>query len=218
MSSLFSPKNSKWVVALLLLAGCQSIQTREDIRRQQQPQTGRPSTQAPQQQHPQYPQYPSQTLPPVTTEPNPEVPSTPPPAPVIPALPKIGIILGAGGAKTYAHIGFLHELARAKVPVAAIGGVEFAAPMAALYANREQANDVEWQMFKLKDEEVMKKSLLGNVNKNNDVSVLREFYSTAFSRVKAEDFRVPFACPSYNLKKNQVYLMNRGGLEQLPSM
>jgi regulator of replication initiation timing len=66
-------------------------------------------------------------------------------------------------------------------------------------------------------DEVIKKSLLGNVNKNNDVSVLKEFYGTAFNRVKAEDMKVPFACPSYNLKKNQVFLMNRGGMDQVLS-
>lgn len=214
MSSLSLLKRSSWILPLVFLASCQSLRTREDIRKAPTP--SRPSV-----AHPQQP-----SVLPSTPAPSPVVPSAeeevreaepvlPPPAPVIPSIPKIGIILGAGGAKTYAHIGFLHELMRAKVPVHSIGGVEFAAPMAALYANKEQANDVEWQMFKLKDEEVLKKSLLGSVNKNNEVTALKDFVGAAFSRAKVEDFRLPFACPSYSLKKNQVYLMNRGGLDQL---
>ncbi|MGZ3774474.1 MAG: patatin-like phospholipase family protein [Pseudobdellovibrionaceae bacterium] len=152
---------------------------------------------------------------PAVTE-TPQQPLPPPaPAPVIPTMPKIGIILGAGGAKTYAHIGFLHELQKEKIPVYAIGGVEFASPMAALYAHKQQANDVEWQMFKLKDEEVFKKSLLGTTAKNSDVTLLKDFVETIFNRLNADEFRIPFACPAYNLKKNQVYLMNRGGLDQL---
>ena len=218
MSFFFFRKNLSGLVALAVLAGCQSIKTREDVRRGTQPsQPSRPTVS--QQTQPQYPYQPPQRPTDNYSDENEEAATpAPPPAPVIPAMPKIGVILGGGGAKTYAHIGFLHELARAKVPVYAIGGLEFASPMAALYAHREQANDVEWQMFKLKDEEVIKKSLLGNVNKNNDVSVLKEFYSTAFNRVKAEDMKVPFACPSYNLKKNQVFLMNRGGMDQVLSM
>ncbi|KHD88604.1 MAG: alpha/beta hydrolase [Bdellovibrio sp. ArHS] len=194
---------------MLFVVGCQSIRTREDIRKQPQPRP--PVTQTPQQ-----PSIPQPPLIESDEEEAVQVPTPPPPpAPVIPTMPKMGIILGAGGAKTYAHIGFLHELQRAKVPVHSIGGIEFAAPMAALYANKEQANDVEWQMFKLKSEDVIKTSLLGSVSKNSDVTVLKDFMGTAFSRSKVEDFRVPFACPSYNMKKNQVYLMNRGGLDQL---
>lgn len=213
MSFLFSRKNSSCLLALLVLAGCQNMKTREDIRKgvtPSHPQTGTVQQQQQQTQQP-LPTYPESemTPPPVTTAP------PPPPAPVIPALPKIGIILGAGGAKTYAHIGFLHELAKYKVPVYAIGGVELATPMAALYANRELANDVEWQMFKLKDDEVVKRSILGSVHKNSEVSILKDFANTAFNKVKVEDFKLPFACPSYNFKKNQVYLMNKGSLEQI---
>lgn len=197
---------------MIFLAGCQNLRTREDIRKTPQRPQPAPHTQP----QPSQPSYQTPAPPPIESEEEAEAPvPPPPPAPVIPSMPKIAIILGGGGAKTYAHVGFLHELTRAKVPVHSIGGVEFAAPMAALYANKEQANDVEWQMFKLKDEEILKKSLLGSVSKNGDVTLLKEFINTAFSRAKVEDFRVPFACPSYNLKKNQIYLMNRGALDQL---
>lgn len=219
MSSLFSQKNSKWFLALLVLSGCQTMKTRDEIRKSVQPSPKAAPTINHESQQVTTSPSPVPTSPTSSPEvpPNPAAEETmvPPPAPVIPALPKIGIILGAGGAKTYAHIGFLHELAKFKVPVYAIGGVELATPMAALYANRELANDVEWQMFKLKDDEVVKRSILGAVHKNSEVSILKDFANTAFNRVKVEDFKLPFACPSYNFKKNQVYLMNRGSLEQI---
>lgn len=214
MSSLSLLKKLNLISLCLILASCQSLRTREDVRKKAPVgRQGGPAMPSPTQPI----QVPGSSSEDRFAEEDEEVSPAPapPPAPVIPAMPKIGIILGAGGAKTYAHIGFLHELMRAKVPVHAIGGVEFAAPMAALYANKEQANDVEWQMFKLKDDEILKKSLLGAVNKNAEVTVLKEFVGNVFNRMKVEDFRLHFACPSYNLKKNQVYLMNRGGLDQL---
>lgn len=212
MSSLSLLKKLSWLLPLVVLAGCQTFKSREDIRKATAP--TKPGTVATP-TTPQAPQNVGQPPPPDGDDDEVAAPTVIPPAPVIPSIPKIGIILGAGGAKTYAHIGFLHELAKSKVPVHSIGGVEFAAPIAALYANKEQVNDVEWQMFKLKDEEVIKKSLLGSVNKNNEVTVLKEFVGTAFSRAKVEDFRLPFSCPSYNMKKNQIYLMNRGAIDQL---
>lgn len=204
MSSSSSLKKISWVLCFVFLVGCQSLRTRDDVRKT-------PPSRVP---------SPTQPAPSVPTDYDDsddvaEEAPPPPPAPVIPTLPKIGVILGAGGAKTYAHIGFLHELARSKVPVAAIGGVEFGAPMAALYANREQANDVEWQMFKLKEEDVLKKSILGSVSKNSEVTALKGFIGSAFARERLDKFQVPFACPSYNLKRNQVYLMNKGSLSQV---
>lgn len=210
MSFLFMLRKFKYLLPSLFLLGCQSLRTREDIR--QLPTVSRPSSSSV-----TVPSPPSS--PQVIVEaPELEQEVTPPPAPIIPSLPKVGIILGAGGAKTYAHIGFLQELSREKIPVHAIGGIEFAAPMAALYANKEQVNDVEWQMFKLKDETIIKKSLLGAVHTNNEVTELKPFLIEIFGRTKIEDARIHFACPAYNLKKNQVYLMNKGGLDQLMYM
>lgn len=215
MSFLFSRRNTSWLLALIFLAGCQSLRTRDEVRKGTQPsQTTTTSGREQQQTYPQQGgvnQAPELAPPPLSESAAPP----PPPAPVIPAMPKIGIILGAGGAKTYAHIGFLHEMAKYKVPIYAIGGVELATPMAALYANRELANDVEWQMFKLKDDEVVKRNILGSVHKNNEVSLLKDFANTAFNKVKVEDFKIPFTCPSFNFKKNQTYLMNKGSLEQI---
>lgn len=185
------------------------MKTREDMRRQ--------PPQRPGEQQPTRPSGPQTPSAPSVYEPREEEPvvEAPPPPPAIPTMPKIGVILSGGGARTFGHIGFLHELAKLKIPVSAIGGVEFGAPMAALYANKEQANDVEWQMFKLKEEDVVKKSLLGATSKNNDVTVLKDFIHTSFARANPESFRVPFACPSYNFQRNQAYLMNRGSIDQV---
>lgn len=223
MNSLSTPTKISLLLGLVFMMGCQSLRTRDDVRRDKQPgasPTG--STSQAQPTTPGAPRPPTYNVPPYNT-PSEDVTEAapvelpPPPAPEIPKMPKLGIILGGGGAKTYAHIGFLHELAKAKVPVHAISGIEFAAPMAALYAQKEQANDVEWQMFKLKEDEVIKKSLLGSTEKNGQVTDLKGFISTAFNRVKAEDFRLPFGCPSLSLKKNQVFVMNRGGMDSVLS-
>jgi NTE family protein len=206
MNFLFSRKSLSAIFFLLFLASCSTLRTREEV---QHGTTSRPTTTTPSTN------YPTTNQTPTEIEQQPPVEQAPPPAPVIPTMPKIGIILGAGGAKTYAHIGFLQEMSKLKIPAVAIGGVEFASPMAALYAKKELANEVEWQMFKLKDEEVIQKSLLGSVHKNNEVTVLKDFFNVAFPRMKAEDFRVPFTCPAYNFKKNQLYLMNKGSMDQV---
>ncbi len=133
----------------------------------------------------------------------------------LPKLPKIGLILGPGGAKTFAHIGVLQEFQKAKVPVHAIAGLEFAAPMAALFAWKGYVNDVEWQMSKIKEDEIIKKGLISSSLKPADMTDLRDFIKTVFQRLKVEELKKPFACPALNLTKNQIYVMSRGNLDQL---
>jgi Predicted esterase of the alpha-beta hydrolase superfamily len=207
-------KRLVFVLAMVGLVGCQGLKTRESMQRPTSA-PSRPGVFTPTPSQPTPPPPPQEHHDDEQDYSDVEAAPAPPPPPSIPAMPKVGIILGAGGARAYGHVGFLREMAKLKIPVTAIGGVEFAAPMAALYANKELANDVEWQMFKMKDEEIFKKSLLGSSNRNIEVTALKEFMQTSFNRLNAQDFRVPFACPAYNFAKNQAYLMNRGSMDQV---
>jgi len=191
------------ILNLLLVTGCQGLRTRSDVQAEKEGvKTETPSGPV---QAPRYevatPQAPVSEAPPQTSP--------------IPAMPKIGLILGPGGARAYAHIGALQHLARLKVPIYATAGIEWGSPVAALLSSKGQIYDVEWQMFKLKDDELVKKSLIGSSAKAGDVSSMKEFFQTAFGKLKVEEFRHPFACPAYNIAKNQVYMMSRGYVEQL---
>lgn len=137
---------------------------------------------------------------------SPEQPIPPPPV-VIDNLPKIGLILGPGGAKAFAHIAILREFEHEKIPIHSVAGLEFGAPMAALYAWKGFANDVEWQMMKLKTERLEKRWV--------DPQNTFDFLDLAFQKSRVEDLRLPFACLAHNLTKNQLYVMSRGPLRQL---
>lgn len=222
MSFSSSLRNRKWTLnafKVLFVVGtltaCQGLRTRDEIKTAHPIPTTSPAAPVFQNQ----PSSPGYALTPGASGQVPAYEPMPndslPPAPVPPnELPHIGIILSGGGARTYGHIGFLQEMARLKIPVHAIAGIEFGAPMAALYANKGLANEVEWQMFKLKDEDLVRKSLLSS-NKSNDISSLNDFMRLSFGKLKVEDFRLGFACPALNLSKGQVYLMSRGSVDAL---
>ena len=113
-------------------------------------------------------------------------------------LPKFGIILSGGGAKSWAHIGVLKELQKLKWPISAVAGFEWGAVAAAIYAQNLSANEVEWEMSKLKEFEKW------------DV-----FLKAAFAKKMTADLKVPFVCPSLNIAKQSIFLLNRGQLDQL---
>ena len=113
-------------------------------------------------------------------------------------LPKFGFIFSGGGAKAWAHIGVLKELQKLKWPVSAVAGFEWGSVVAAVYAQNLSANEVEWEMSKLKE-----------FDKWDD------FMKAAFSKKMTADLKVPFVCPSLNIAKQNVYLLNRGQIDQL---
>ena len=113
-------------------------------------------------------------------------------------IPRFGFIFSGGGAKTWAHIGVLKELQKMKWPIHGVSGFEWGSVVAAIYAENLSANEVEWEMSKLKD---------------FDRSDL--FIKAVFDKKSTSDLKIPFVCPSLNLNKQSYFLLNRGQLEQL---
>lgn len=122
----------------------------------------------------------------------------------------VGIILGPGGLRSYAHAGFLQELLKAKVPIQGIVGLELGALIGALGAQRKQGFDLEWQVLKLKEDHFREKSLITRQDQPQSLEHLRKFLDTNFQTTKLEDFSIPFGCPSFNIQQRKSYFLSRG--------
>lgn len=150
---------------------------------------------------------PSDPMPPIRED----LPQPPPAEPMpVGQAPKIGLILGPGALRTYAHVGVVQEFVKQKMPIHAVAGIEMGALVAAIYANKGLPYDVDWQMMKLKESDLVQKGLLSGQVKAGDVKSLREFMSMALSSNKAENSKVSFVCPALHIEKQQVYMMNKG--------
>lgn len=60
--------------------------------------------------------------------------------------PRIGLVLGGGGARGFAHVSVLKELERQRIPVDCIAGTSMGALVGGLYASGLSAADVEREM------------------------------------------------------------------------
>lgn len=139
-------------------------------------------------------------------------PSETPPASVEPERrgpTKVTVIFGPGGMRAFAHAGVIQELIRAKIPVTSVGGLEWGSLAAGLAARKAQPFDPEWQMMKLKEEDIYDRSLLGG-QKTKDAQSLEAILQRLFESDKVEASTWNFACPSYNLEKRNAYLMQKG--------
>lgn len=129
--------------------------------------------------------------------------------------PNIGLILGPGAIRAFAHIGLLQEFAKAKLPVRAVVGYEMSALVAALYASKGQAYDVEWQMMKIKQDQLINKSLIGGRIQPSNLTEFSKFLTEVFGKSRSDDSKLPFACPAFNMSKQNIFLMSKGVWSQL---
>ncbi|WP_215776284.1 patatin-like phospholipase family protein [Paludibacterium sp. B53371] len=68
-----------------------------------------------------------------------------------PARPRIGVVLGGGGARGFAHLGVLRELEKMHIPIACISGTSAGALIGGMYANglgldemQQSFRDADW--------------------------------------------------------------------------
>jgi len=65
--------------------------------------------------------------------------------------PRIGVVLGGGGARGFAHLGVLQELEKLRIPISCIAGTSAGALIGGMYANglplaqmKQDFNDADW--------------------------------------------------------------------------
>lgn len=128
---------------------------------------------------------------------------------------RLAVILGPGGARAYAHIGFLRELQRQKIEPEFVAGIEWSALPAALYAFKGYPNEAEWQMFKLDESSWFRRQFLPGETRSVGSDVIQPELDKIFGNSSVQNFKIKFVCPSWNMAKSQTYLMNRGAAKSL---
>ncbi len=124
----------------------------------------------------------------------------------------IGVTLGGGGARGFAHIGVIRALEEARIPIDMICGVSMGAIIAAQYAM-----GWDWPTMIRSN-----KRLLADRRLNMDIALplfslssgrrFRSALKTFFGDIEIEDLGLSFFCTSCNLSSSQLVVHRRGPL------
>lgn len=121
----------------------------------------------------------------------------------------IGLVLGGGGARGFAHLGVLRALAEAEVPIDWVGGTSVGAIIAALVAQRRSPADALAQckehFSSLKDPTLPVVALLAGRR-------IRAKLERVFGASAIEDLPLPYLCVSTNLSRAAQTVHERGPL------
>ncbi len=124
--------------------------------------------------------------------------------------PKLGVILGGGGALSYAHIGFLQELESQKIPIHSIAGVEWGALVAGAYSLQGKAHSVEWNLLKLPIDKFENSGFFSSAEKGVGANAFDGFLTDVFANRSFSDLPIPFTCPFTNVAKEIVGIRRSG--------
>lgn len=128
------------------------------------------------------------------------------------AEPKIGVIIGPGFLRSFIAVGILQEFHRARIPIHGLIGFEWGSLPAALYSLNAQSNEVEWQMLKMNEASILKKTLIRNQIEAQPITELKDFFKATFNQRSFEQSKIPFMCLSFDYKKRQHFWMKKGSI------
>ena len=101
-----------------------------------------------------------------------------------PKLPKIGLILGPGGLRSFAHLGVIKRLEHRRIPIAAVAGIGWGALVGALYAHKGRAHHVEWQLSKIKKQHISQKGFFQLQRRMGQISLISPYLKSVFFQHK----------------------------------
>lgn len=136
-----------------------------------------------------------------------------PEKPVTPSrtrVPKLGVILGPGSFRAFAHVGVLKELERARIPIDAIIGLEWGSLVAGLYALHGQINEVEWKLYKLEKLKLPGRGFLSKRIAPESIRTLQDYLQENLDLKSLNRTTVPWSCPV--LENGQVSWSSSGAL------
>jgi NTE family protein len=138
-------------------------------------------------------------------------PVTPaPPAPA-PEAPKLCLVLGPGMAKALAEAAVLEAIQKAKIPVHCVVGTEMGALVGALFSQANgNANALQWQLFKLNNENYFNFPMLSLREPKASGRRLHEFLRDLFRQQRIENLPLRFATAAADLDRDAIVTFDKG--------
>ena len=143
---------------------------------------------------------------------NPSLPVTPTPAPKAPVKLKIGLALGGGAAKGFAHIGVIKMLEANGIQVDVVAGTSAGSVVGALYASGMDGFKLQENAFSLDESQIRDVNLLGGGLVKGQK--LQDYVNQLVANKAMNQFPKPFAAVATELETGNRIAFSRGNTGQ----
>lgn len=137
-----------------------------------------------------------------------------------PFRPKIGLVLGPGLSRTFAHIGVLKELKAARIPVHSIIGMGWASIVAAEYVDQKSVHGLEWKVSRSeKLKQLSAKSFWSSSIKEKNTAEAEALVVSLLTSYGAKaSRRGEFSCPLLSQRRRALVFSDKRGLKNCISV
>ena len=137
-----------------------------------------------------------------------DAPSAAPLQRIAKAQPVVGLVLGAGGSRGFAHVGVLKALEAAGIDADVIVGVSSGAVVAALHAGGMRAEELEATALAVEDSDLLDFTLFGPGMIEG--GRLQAYINDSLRNRPIEALQKPFAVIAAERETNRMVVFNRG--------
>lgn len=125
--------------------------------------------------------------------------------------PTIGLAIGGGGARGFAHIGVLRVLEQEKIPIDLVVGTSVGSLVAALYADQGRVLDAEYHALAVQSEDLFDYRALAIFSGGLvEGARLEKFLRDHLVNQRIEDMAVPYAAVAVDLKTGETVVFREG--------
>ena len=128
--------------------------------------------------------------------------------------PKIALVLGGGAARGFAHVGVIRTLEKEKIPIDMIVGTSVGSLVGAIYADKMNSFELEWEAFKLEREDIFDFSILRAKRGPVKGDKLENFVLQHITAKNIEDLKIPYAAVAVDLFTGEEVIIKKGSLSK----
>jgi NTE family protein len=121
--------------------------------------------------------------------------------------PKVALVLSGGAARGFAHVGVIRVLERQKIPIDILVGADTGSLVAAVYADRKSASDLERIVLALEERDIINPTQ-GFARGER----LEEFVAKRLSTADIERLGTPFAAVATDLESGEAVALKSGSI------
>lgn len=124
--------------------------------------------------------------------------------------PRVGLVLGGGAARGFAHVGVIRVLEREKIPIDLIVGTSVGSLVGAIYADKRNSFELEWIAFGLEERHLFDFTVFSIKQGPVKGNLLEEFVSQSVSARNIQDLKIPFAAVATDISQGTAVVLSSG--------
>ena len=128
--------------------------------------------------------------------------------------PRIGLVLGGGAARGFAHVGVIRALEQEKIPIDLVVGTSVGSLIGAIYAADTNSFELEWTAFTLEKDNLFDYGIFSAFTGLGPVKgdKLEEFVKSKIPAANIEGLKIPFAAVATDLNRGTRVVLDKGPL------